>query len=164
MVDSGTIQFIASQEMARKQGQGGRAAWRARCPFSPWRGLINSIIPGSSRVHPVQVTASVQRTFFWSGRAGWDTERCQPGPEPGEERLRGIFWGKLGIIPPLVLQPLWSSQAWNACRWNRAVASISALHPRKKACNVQHGREWWLLTPWGHGKRKTWSLSLILTN
>lgn len=101
MVDSGTIQFIASQEMARKQGQGGRAARSARGPFPLGGGVINSIIPGSTRV-----TARVQCTFFWSGRVGWDTERCQPGPKPGKEWLQGIFCGKLGIVPRLFLQPL----------------------------------------------------------
>lgn len=33
MVDSGTIQFIASQEMARKQGEGEGAAGNAEGPF-----------------------------------------------------------------------------------------------------------------------------------
>lgn len=33
-------------------------------------------------------------------------------------------------------------------------ASISALHPRKKARNAQHGWETWLLTPCDHGEQE----------
>lgn len=38
MADSGTIQFIASQEMARKQGQGGQGSLKGKGPFSLGRG------------------------------------------------------------------------------------------------------------------------------
>lgn len=61
MVDSGTIQFIASQEMAHEEGERGRAAGSATGP-SP--GDHNSIIPGPTAVHAVQATAHVQCTLF----------------------------------------------------------------------------------------------------
>lgn len=80
MVDSGTIGFIASQEMARNRRVEGLGAWR--------RGVLGvqttaqpQECPGCT---PVQVTASVQCPFFRRRRAGWDTEQCQPGPKPGK--------------------------------------------------------------------------------
>lgn len=61
MVNSGTIQFIASQEMAREEGEWGRAAGSTTDPFP---GDHNSIIPGPTAVHAVQATAHVQCTLF----------------------------------------------------------------------------------------------------
>lgn len=61
MVDSGTIQFIASQEMAHEEGERGRAAGSAPSP-SP--GDHNSIVPGPTVVHTVQAAAHGQCTLF----------------------------------------------------------------------------------------------------
>lgn len=107
MVDSGTIQFIASQEMARKWGQGGRAAFSLGGGSGVGAVLINSITPGWSRVHPVQVTASVPRTFVWSGK-GWVGQESDASLAPSQARngRREFSVESLVIVPHFFLQPL----------------------------------------------------------
>jgi len=99
MVDSGTIQFIASQEMARKQGQG------ALLPG----GLINSNTPGWTGGHPMHAVLE------WEG---WVGCRAMPAwPQARQGTAAGNFlwkaWYRTTLIPstPLKLTGLERMQA-----------------------------------------------------
>lgn len=79
MVDSGTIQFIASQEMARKQGQGGRAARSARGPF-PLGGGNKQHHP---RIYQGYSSCAMHVLLEWEGWVGYRAVPAWPQARQG---------------------------------------------------------------------------------
>lgn len=103
MVDSGTIGFIASQEMAHKQGRGA-GSLEARGPG----GLNNSTAPGSPWLHPCAGHSECAVPVL-PAREGWVGHRAMPAwPQVRQVMAAGNFFcGKFGITPHFsVVQPL----------------------------------------------------------
>lgn len=94
MGDSGTIGFIASQEMARKQGRGA-GSLEARGPG----GLNNSTAPGVPWLHP-RAGHSECAVPVLPVQEGWVGQSdASLAPSQASNGCREFFCGKFGIIP-----------------------------------------------------------------
>lgn len=108
---------------------------------------MNGIAPGSSTVHSGQVTAHVQCTFLLKreGRRGC---RAMPAcPQARRGRAAGNFLWEAWYRTTLISSTPFEAHRLEPNAGEIEAASISELHPGKKARNAQHGWERWLLTP-----------------
>lgn len=159
MVDSGTIGFIASQEMARKQGRGA-GSLEVRGPG----GLNNSTAPGLPRLHP-GAGHSECAAHVLPAWEGWVGHRTMPAwPQARQVMAAGNFSVEslvshhvFSCSASLKLTGLEGMQVKQSCGLHFSAASEEESTKRSTwTGEVAAGS----LGPWR--TRKMWSLSLIL--